>query len=43
MEQRPLSQAKVKLKNEASIRMFEGCGFEKKYYILEKENETKSV
>ena len=43
MEQRPLSQAKVKLENEASIRMFEGCGFKKKYYILEKEDEAKSV
>lgn len=31
------SFAKVKLKNEASIRLFESCGFEKKYYILERD------
>lgn len=29
---------KVKLDNEASIRLFESCGFKKKYYLLEKED-----
>jgi len=29
--------AKVKLENEASLKLFEACGFKKKYYILEKE------
>ena len=29
--------AKVKLENEASMKLFEACGFKKKYYILEKE------
>ena len=29
--------AKVKIENEASMRLFESCGFKKKYYILEKE------
>lgn len=33
----PYSFAKVKLQNEASIKLFEACGFKKKYYILEKE------
>ena len=33
----PLSFAKVKIKNEASLKLFEKCGFKKKYYILEKE------
>jgi RimJ/RimL family protein N-acetyltransferase len=36
----PTAIARVKLDNEASIRLFERCGFKKKYYILEKENET---
>ena len=35
----PTAFAKVKLDNEASIKLFERCGFRKKYYILEKENE----
>ena len=38
MEIRPNSFAKVKLDNEASIRLFESCGFKKKYYLLEKED-----
>ena len=29
--------AKIKLTNEASIKLFESCGFVKKYYLLEKE------
>ncbi len=28
--------AKVKLENEASLKLFEACGFKKKYYILER-------
>ena len=40
MKQRPLSEAKVKLENEASIRLFESCGFKKRYYLMEKENVT---
>ncbi len=35
----PTAFAKVKLDNEASIKLFERCGFRKKYYILEKESE----
>ena len=33
----PTAYAKIKIKNEASIRLFEKCGFKKKYFILEKE------
>ena len=36
MKMYPESYAKVKLDNEASIKLFESCGFNKKYYILEK-------
>jgi len=36
----PSAVAKVKLQNEASIKLFERCGFKKKYYILEREDET---
>jgi len=32
----PDSFAKVKIDNEASRKLFESCGFKKKYYILEK-------
>ena len=32
----PNSLAKVKIENRASLRLFEACGFEKRYYILEK-------
>jgi|TARA_Y100000310_G_scaffold329460_1_gene399357 ribosomal protein S18 acetylase RimI-like enzyme len=38
MERHPDAFAKVKLNNEASIRLFESCGFKKKFYILEKED-----
>lgn len=30
--------AKVKISNKASLNLFQACGFEKKYYILEKTN-----
>ena len=36
MEIHPNAYAKVKLKNEASLKLFEKCGFKKKFYILEK-------
>jgi len=32
----PTSFAKVKVDNEASIKLFESCGFVKKFYIFEK-------
>ena len=32
----PNAYAKVKLDNDASLRLFEKCGFKKKYYLLEK-------
>ena len=34
----PKSHAKVKINNEASLKLFESCGFKKKYYILEKDD-----
>ena len=37
MNKFPDSIAKVKIENKASLRLFEKCGFKKKYYILEKE------
>jgi ribosomal protein S18 acetylase RimI-like enzyme len=37
MEIWPTAFAKVKLDNEASIKMFEACGFTKKFYILTKD------
>jgi RimJ/RimL family protein N-acetyltransferase len=33
----PTALAKVKIDNEASLKLFEKCGFKKKFYILEKE------
>jgi len=36
MKKFPSSYAKVKIENEASLKLFEKCGFKKKYYILEK-------
>ena len=33
----PTAFAKVKLDNEASLRLFEACGFKKKFYILTKD------
>ncbi len=37
MKIHPNAFAKVKLENEASMRLFKACGFKEKYYILEKE------
>ena len=37
MKIHPDAFAKVKIDNEASLRLFESCGFKKKYYLLEKE------
>ena len=37
MKLEPNAYAKVKLENEASIKLFERCGFKKKYYLLEKD------
>ena len=36
MEIWPTAFAKVKVNNEASIKLFESCGFTKKFYILTK-------
>ncbi len=33
----PSAVAKIKVDNEASVRLFESCGFTKKYYWLERE------
>ena len=41
IEKHPDSVAKVKVENEASLRLFEACGFTRKYYILEKESNRK--
>ena len=38
MVRHPDAFAKVKLDNEASLRLFESCGFKRKFYILEKED-----
>jgi RimJ/RimL family protein N-acetyltransferase len=37
MKLHPHAIAKVKIENKASLRMFEKCGFKKKYYLLEKD------
>ena len=37
MKIRPNAFAKVKIDNEASIKLFEKCGFKKKYYLLERD------
>ena len=37
MKLHPKAVAKVKIDNEASLRLFEKCGFKRKYYLLEKE------
>jgi GNAT superfamily N-acetyltransferase len=36
MVRHPDAFAKVKLDNEASIKLFESCGFKRKFYILER-------
>ena len=36
MKRHPDSFAKVKIENEASLGLFESCGFRKKYFILER-------
>ena len=36
MKRHPDALAKVKIENEASLRLFESCGFKKKYFILER-------
>ena len=36
MKEHPKSFAKVKIENQASLKLFESCGFKKKYFILEK-------
>jgi len=33
----PKAFAKVKIENEASLKLFESCGFKKRFYILEKD------
>jgi len=39
MQLHPAAFAKVKVDNKASLKLFEKCGFKKKYYILEKNEE----
>jgi ribosomal protein S18 acetylase RimI-like enzyme len=36
MQEEPTAFAKVKIDNEASMKLFEACGFTKKFYILTK-------
>jgi ribosomal protein S18 acetylase RimI-like enzyme len=36
MKKHPNAFAKVKVDNEASLRLFESCGFKRKYFILER-------
>jgi len=43
MEKFPESYAKIKVENDASIRMFNKCGFKTKYIIMEREDETQSL
>ena len=38
MKLHPEAIAKVKLDNKGSLRLFEKCGFKKKYYLLERED-----
>jgi len=37
MKENPQAQAKVKIENKASLKLFEKCGFIKKYYLLERQ------
>lgn len=41
MKKNPQASAKVKIENEASLRLFEKCGFSKKYFLLEKSLDNK--
>lgn len=36
MKEFPSAFAKVKIENEASLKLFESCGFKKQFYILKK-------
>jgi len=36
MKAHPDAFAKVKINNEASLRLFESCGFKRRYFILER-------
>jgi len=36
MKKYPKAVARVKIENEASLRLFKNCGFKKKFYILER-------
>jgi len=37
MKMNPVAYAKVKIDNKASLKLFKSCGFEKKYFLLEKQ------
>jgi len=37
VQRHPAAIAKVKIDNEASLKLFEKCGFRRKYYLLERE------
>jgi GNAT superfamily N-acetyltransferase len=37
MNLNPAACAKIKIDNQASLRLFKSCGFKKKYYLLEKQ------
>ena len=39
MKTNPFAHARVKLDNDASLKLFEKCGFKKKFYLLEKQYE----
>lgn len=34
----PNATSKIKIENKASLKLFESCGFKKKYYIMEQKN-----
>ena len=36
----PNATSKIKIENKASLKLFESCGFKKKYYIMEQKNKT---
>ena len=40
MKAHPNCVAKVKIENTASLKLFQSCGFKKKYFILEKKNDS---